>query len=226
MLKFSYIFYLTKSRFRSTDLTQENDKSFLAQFSENRDRFIIILGYHFAGSSCYNSDWKSLSLSWVIILQGQVVIILTGKSLPFFGLSFWRFTFFCEKRSIYHFAGFDSRWNSSYFGVIILQVRIICVSGVYHFAGLFSSKPSQTHVFLMCKAMGEVKCMCMYWRSQYSNSSGSTSLGKYVTFAFWRVLKFHKRFRQRHLGSTSPFHQPDGNIREVRRLWRQFGIMN
>ena len=114
----------------NTDLTQENDKSFLVQFSENRDQFIIILGYHFAGSSCYNSDWKSLSLSWVIILQGQVVIILTGKSLSFFGLSFWRFTFFCEKRSIYHFAGFDSCWNSSYFEVIILQVRIIYVSSI------------------------------------------------------------------------------------------------
>ena len=114
----------------ATDLTQENDKSFLAQFSENRDRFIIILGYHFAGSSCYNSDWKRLTLSWVIILQGQVVIILTGKSLSFFGLSFWSFTFFCEKRSIYHFAGFDSCWNSSYFEVIILQVRIIYVSSI------------------------------------------------------------------------------------------------
>ena len=60
---------------------------------------IIFLGYHFAGSSCYNFDWKSLSFSWVIIFLGTFlkfrradlsfswVIIFPGKVCSVFYLT-------------------------------------------------------------------------------------------------------------------------------------------
>ena len=66
---------------------------------------IIFLGYHFAGFNSYNSGWKNLSFSQVIILQVSFSIIFVSKSLSFF---------------VNHFGG--SNFLATKVAFIILQV--------------------------------------------------------------------------------------------------------
>ena len=80
-----------------------------------RDQFIIILGNHFAGFSSYNSGWKTLSFSWVIILQVCFSIIFVSRSLSFCVNHFGGSKKFGDKSCIYHFAGFVFFQHFAYF---------------------------------------------------------------------------------------------------------------
>ena len=108
-----------------------------------RRQLIILQGYHFAGFTSYNSGWKILSFSQVIILQVSFSIIFPTN------LSFCRFRFI-TKMWVYHFVGLNSHpyWKTINF-VVKLQAMLHQFSTTFNVIAQYISQKTMQYVLLI-----------------------------------------------------------------------------